>query len=77
MAVFVSARTGPAVADYPVGREIDVYYSPKDPRETVLEARSSWREMYILLGLGIGFLLLPLFLWIFRKRIEPERYGDE
>lgn len=72
-------RAGAAatVADYPVGREIDVYYSPQDPRETVLEARSSWREMYILLGLGIGFLLVPLFLWIFRKRIEPERYGDE
>lgn len=63
------------VARYPVGREIEVYYDPEDPKETVLEPRSSWREMFTLLGLGIGFLLLPVFLWLFRKQIEPERYG--
>jgi len=48
------------------------YYNPK---ETVLEARSSWTEMYVMLGLGIGFLLLPVLLWAFRKRIDPVRYA--
>jgi uncharacterized membrane protein len=66
-----------AVARYPVGREIDVYYSPDDPKETVLEAASSWAEMVTLLGLGIAFLLLPLFLWLFRMhRARHERRTD-
>jgi len=60
---------------YPVGREVEVHYSPKNPRETVLEAHSSWREMKLLLGLGLGFLLLPFMLWLFRRQLEPERYG--
>jgi hypothetical protein len=64
-----------AVAKYPVGAEVAVYYDPDDPRETVLEARSSWKEMYVLLSLGIGFLLLPFVLWLLRKRLEPERYS--
>lgn len=63
------------VARYPVGREVDVSYAPGNPRQTVLEARSSWKEMQILLGLGIAFLLLPLILWLFRRQIEPERSG--
>jgi hypothetical protein len=63
------------VARYPVGREIDIYASPENPKETVLESRSSWEEMRILFGLGVGFLLLPVFLWLFRRQIEPERYG--
>lgn len=70
-----SARA--AVAKYPVGREVDVYYSPENPKETVLEARSSWDEMLILFTLGIVFLLLPVCLWLFRKKLEPERYGGE
>ena len=65
------------VAKYHVGKEVDVYFSPKNPKETVLEAHSSWREMKTLFGLGIVFLLLPLFLWLFRKKIDPRRYGDE
>ena len=64
------------VARYPVGREVDIYYSPDNPKETVLEARSSWNEMFVLMGLGIGFLLLTVLLWAFRKEIEPERYGS-
>ena len=66
-----------AVARYPVGREVDVYYAPDDPGKTVLEAISPWTEMFTLLGFGIGFLLLPVLLWLFRKRIEPERYARE
>jgi|RhiMethySRZTD1v2_1073278.scaffolds.fasta_scaffold579143_2 hypothetical protein len=63
------------VAKYPAGAEVDIYYSPDNPKETVPEARSSWTEMYVMLGLGIGFLLLPVLLWAFRKRIDPVRYA--
>jgi hypothetical protein len=63
------------VARYPPGSEVDVYHSPDDPKATVLEASSSWTEMFVLLGLGIGFLLIPVVLWLFRRKIEPERYG--
>lgn len=62
------------IAKYPAGMEVDVYYDPEDPEETVLEAKSPWTEMYTLLGLGVGFLLLPFILWFFRMQIEPERY---
>lgn len=64
-----------AAAQYAVGQEVDVYYAPDNPRETVLQARSSWQEMYTLVGLAIFFLLIPFFLWLFRKRLEPEHYG--
>lgn len=64
------------VARYPAGSEIDVHFSPGDPKETVLEARSSWTEMMTLFALGIAFLVLPLLLWAFRKKIEPARYAD-
>jgi hypothetical protein len=62
-------------ARYPVGSKVDVYHDPDDPRTTVLEASSPWTEMLVLLGLAIGFLLVPLFLWLLRKiapRREPE-----
>jgi len=64
-----------AAAKYAPGQEVDVYYSPDNPKKTVLEAHSSWNEIYILVGLAILFLLIPLFLWLFRKKIEPKRYG--
>jgi hypothetical protein len=63
------------VAKYPVGREVDIYHAPDNPKETVLEAKSPWTEMFTLLGLGIGFLLLPVLLWVFRKQIDPDRFG--
>jgi hypothetical protein len=48
-----------------------------NPAETVLEAKSSWTTMFILLGLGIAGVLLPVVLWVFRRQIEPERYRRE
>lgn len=64
-----------AVARYPVGRVVDVYYSPDNPKTTILEAHSSWQEMFTLFGLGLLGVLLPVFLWVFRKQIEPGRYS--
>jgi len=65
-----------AAARYPVGREVDVYHSPDNPKETILEPVSPWTRMFVLLGIGIGLVLLPVVLWRFRKKLEPERYGD-
>jgi hypothetical protein len=69
------AKAFETVGRYRVGREVDIFYSPENPKETVLEAHSSWNEMFILLGLAIAFLFLPVVLWVFRKKIESERYG--
>jgi uncharacterized pyridoxamine 5'-phosphate oxidase family protein len=63
------------VAKYPIGREVDVYYSPQNPKLTVLVAKSSWGEMIALVAIVGFFLLLPVLLWVFRKQIEPGRYG--
>lgn len=54
-----------AAAKYSAGQEVDIYYSPDNPRKTVLEARSSWNEIFILVGLAIFFLLIPVFIWLF------------
>ena len=62
-------------ARYPVGSEVDVFYNPENPKDTTLESHSSWHEMFTILGIGIVFSMLPVFLWVFRKRIDPERYG--
>ena len=51
------------VARYPVGREVQVYYSPEDVNDTTLEPQSSWHELFIALGLAIGFVTLP---WLLR-----------
>ncbi len=56
------------VGRYPVGRVIDVHYDPANPKETLLEARSSWREMQVLLGVGIALLLIPVLLWLGGRR---------
>lgn len=69
------ASADETIATYPAGRAVDVHYDPENPDDTVLEARSRWTEMVILLALGIGFLLLPVLLWLLRKRIDPARYG--
>lgn len=59
------------IAKYPVGSNVSVYFSPDDPKETVLEAVSPWREMYTLLGLGTFFLVLPFVLWLFGRKATP------
>ena len=64
------------VARYPVGSELDVYHDRGDPKTTVLEASSPWTEMFVLLGIAIGFLMIPVFLWLLRKIIAPQRAVD-
>jgi hypothetical protein len=66
------AQAREAVARYPVGREVLVFHAPDDPRETVLEPHSSWREIGMLAGLGlVGLALPPLLWWLGRRRVTP------
>lgn len=55
-----------AVNRYPVGREVQVYYEPEDPDESVLEPGPNWSSLLlVLLGLvflSIGSLVLLAFL---------------
>ncbi len=57
------------VATYPVGREVDLYYAPTNPRQIILEPLAPRRTMVVALGVGIGFVLLPFVLFVFRKQL--------
>jgi hypothetical protein len=62
------AQARAAIAKYPLGAQIDVYHAPDNPKETILDPHPSWHAMWTLLALGLGFLLIPVVLWLFRKR---------
>ena len=62
------AEARATVAKYPEGLETDIYYSPDNPKETILDPHPSWNAMLTLLTLGLGFLATPVVLWLFRKR---------
>lgn len=57
------------VAKYPVGAKLKVYYSPAQPKETLLEPFAPWDTMIVLLALGVAFVSLPLLLYLFRKQL--------
>ncbi|HEY0975413.1 MAG TPA: DUF3592 domain-containing protein [Solimonas sp.] len=44
------------IARYPPGLSVAVHHEPGNPRNTVLEARSSWAEMVLLLGTALALL---------------------
>jgi hypothetical protein len=48
--------------------DIRVYYSPTNPRQTILEPFAPRDKMFIALGVGIGLVLLPVGLYACRKR---------
>ena len=54
-------------AKYPEGLEIDVYYSPDNAKETILDPHPSWNAMLTLLALSAGFFAIPVVLWLLRK----------
>lgn len=56
------------VARYPRGSMVQVYYSPTHPNAMILEPFASWNGMYHVLGVGLGLVLLPFVLYLFRKR---------
>lgn len=60
-----------AVAKYPVGKEVDVYYSPYDPTTTILEPQASPLTMVITFALGIGLVFVPVLLFVRRRALAP------
>ena len=48
-------------ANYPVGRNVTVYYDPEQPGRSVLEPGVS-AGSYIVLGIGVFFILLTLMI---------------
>jgi len=59
------------VAKYHVGRVVDVYYCPENPRETILESRTPWTAEYTEAGLAVGFLVLARIAWAYRRKRFP------
>ena len=57
-----------AVARYPVGAEVAVYFDPDNPRRTILEPLAPVRDLQLALTLGAGFVLTPFVLYAFRRR---------
>lgn len=56
------------VARYPRGSIVQVFYSPTHPNTMILEPFASRGDMYLVLGAGIGLVLFPFVLHLFRKR---------
>jgi hypothetical protein len=46
---------------------VAVYYSPSNPRDTVLEPLAPWDTMLILIGLAVVFVSIPPLLYAFRR----------
>ncbi|MFX0211429.1 MAG: DUF3592 domain-containing protein [Candidatus Hodarchaeota archaeon] len=44
------------IAEYPVGKTVEIYYNPDDPRKAVLEPGISKDTFFFLLGAGLFFL---------------------
>jgi len=53
------------IAPYPVGKEVEVFYNPKDPKDAVLE-KESGDMAFVLLGvLGVGLLIVGVVIWFY------------
>lgn len=55
------------VARYPVGSQVTVFYDPEDVETAVLEPGVTWSS-YMLLGMGILFIGIPLIMLPFMLR---------
>jgi hypothetical protein len=56
------------VARYRPGMVVRVYYSPTNPKETLLEPFAPWTTMIGMSIVGVSGVLLPFVLFLFRKR---------
>lgn len=57
------------VAKYPVGAKVKIYYSLTRPKDTILEPFAPWDTMIIALAVGVGWVLLPVVLYLLRKQL--------
>jgi hypothetical protein len=51
-------------ARYPVGSHTRVYYSPENPKDTILDPHPSWKPMLTLLAVGTTGFAMPFALWL-------------
>jgi hypothetical protein len=56
------------VARYRPGAVVRVYYSPANPKETLLEPFAPWTTMIVISSIGATGVLVPVVLFLFRKR---------
>jgi hypothetical protein len=56
------------VARYRPGTVVRVYYSPADPKETLLEPFAPWTTLIVMSIVGVTGVLVPVVLFLFRKR---------
>jgi hypothetical protein len=54
------------------GAKVEVYYSPARPKDTIWEPFAPWDTMIITLAGGVGLVLLPVMLYLFRKQLGHE-----
>jgi hypothetical protein len=66
-------RSMEAVAKYPCGSIVQVYYSPENPQTIILEPDAPRNEMYLVLATGIALVMLPFVLYLFRKKVPGEQ----
>jgi hypothetical protein len=64
---FGRAGAEAVTARYPAGTRLDVYHSPADPRIVILEPHVSTTSTWIALGVGLGFGLLPVALYLYGR----------
>lgn len=55
------------VSRYPVKMQLDVYYSPENPRTVILEPDTPATSTWIALLVGLGLGLLPVVLYTYRR----------
>lgn len=66
------SHAGGIVSRYPAGKNVQVYYNPKDPKTSVLEAGSGWSSFMGLI-VGIAFAIIGVVGFFFaRKKFRNE-----
>lgn len=60
------------VSRYPIGKNVKVYYDPKDPKTSVLEPGTGWSSLVGFMA-GIGFVVIGVVGFLFaRKKLRSE-----
>jgi hypothetical protein len=60
-----------AVARYPIKTQLDVYYSPTDPKMVILEPHVAATSTWVALCVGLGLGLLPVALYFYGRMRKP------
>lgn len=63
------AKAKEDAAKYPVGARVTIYYSPSEPKSTILEPFAPWDTMIIMFAVGASFVALPFLLYALRRHL--------